>query len=526
MNSVFAGTPLLARIAVRTGWPIAVAWVAGLVALFLVTGLSMAALYDTPEDLAAYGSSLGEAMVMLNGRVAGLDTFGGVMMNEFALIISFAVPLMAIGLTARTTRKDEETGRSELLLAGRVGRLAPTAAALVVVATTFTVLGLALWASTLPLDIDRGSAALYAASIVATGWVYAAGTAVLAQVVAHTRTLWAIAMAAAGITLLTRGIGDVNENWLSWASPLGWHGLVRPFGDATVVPLAVAVLVAVALAAVALWLAGLRDVGQGMVASRTGPATATRWRSSRAGVAVHQHLGAATGWTIGVVALMAMYGGLLDVAVEAIMSTPALTAFLVDADTLVDAIAQMLIAFVGFLGAGFALQTLGGLRGEETSGRLELELTAGRHRWSWLAAHAAVAVVGTTVVVLAGSAAFALSASLTLDDPELAGRILAAGVWQVPAAVVFAGLSIALYGVAPRLQVLAWAPFVLAVVVTLMGPTLQLTDAQMRWSPFGAVGTTPVGPVAADGVVILIVVAVALVAIGVVGFRRRDVPRT
>lgn len=526
MNSAFAGIVLPARIAVRTGWPIALAWVAGLVSLFLITGLSMAALYNTPETLAAYGSSLGEAMVMINGRVAGLDTFGGLLMNEFAAVISFAVPLMAIGLTARSTRKDEEAGRSELLLAGRVGRLAPTAAALVVVATTFTVLGLALWTSTLPLDIDRGGAALYAASIVATGWVYAAGTAVLAQLVTHTRTLWAIAMAVAGFTLLTRGIGDVDENWLRWTSPLGWHGLVRPFGDATAAPLLVAVLVAAALAAVALWLAGRRDVGQGMVASRTGPATATRWRSSRTGAAVHQHLGAAAGWTIGVTALMAVYGGLLEVAVEAIMSTPALTAFLVDADSLVDAIAQMLIAFAGFLGAGFALQTLGGLRGEETSGRLELELAAGRHRWSWLAAHTAVAVAGVTVVVLAGSAAFALSASLTLDDPGLAGRLLGAGVWQVPAAVVFAGLSVALFGVAPRLQVLAWAPFMLAVVVTLMGPTLRLTDAQMRLSPFGAVGTAPVGPVTAGGVVTLLVVAVVLVGIGLVGFRRRDVPRT
>ena len=59
MTSAFAGIPLLARIAVRTGWQIAVAWVAGLVSLFLVTGLSMAALYDTPESVAAYGSSLG-----------------------------------------------------------------------------------------------------------------------------------------------------------------------------------------------------------------------------------------------------------------------------------------------------------------------------------------------------------------------------------------------------------------------------------------------------------------------------------
>jgi len=526
MTSPFAGTGLLARIALRTGWRAAAAWVVGLAALYLVTGLSIAALYDTPQELATYGASVGESMIMLTGRVAGLDTLGGVMMNEYSFMVACGIPVMAIALTARATRKEEESGRSELLLAGRVGRLAPTAAALVVVTGVFTVLGLALWTATLTVDLDRSGAALYVASIVAAGWVYAAGTAVLAQAFAHSRTVWATSMTVAGLTLITRGIGDVNRNWLSWTSPLGWHGLTRPFGESSVVPLIVAVAAAAGLAAVALWLAGHRDVGQGMVPARTGPATASRWRSSRTGTAVHQHLGALTGWMIGVVALMAMYGALMNVVVEAMMSNPDLAMFLGDSGTVVDSIVQMLVAFAGFLGAGFALQTLTGLRGEETTGRLEVELSTGRSRWSWLAAHTAVVAVGTVVVVLAGAAAFGIAGAAVLDDPDLAGRIIGAGAWYIPAALVFVAISIGLFGVSPRLQVLAWAPFVLAVVVTLMGPTLRLSEDQMRLSPFGAVGTAPVDPVNAVGVTVLLTVTVVLVAVGLAGFRRRDVPRT
>lgn len=526
MTSPFAGTGLLARIALRTGWRAAAAWVLGLAALYLVTGLSIAALYDTPQELATYGASVGESMIMLTGRVAGLDTLGGVMMNEYSFMVAFGIPVMAIALTARATRKEEESGRSELLLAGRVGRLAPTAAALVVVTGVFTVLGLALWAATLTVDLDRAGAALYVASIVAAGWVYAAGTAVLAQVFAHSRTVWAAAMTVAGLTLITRGIGDVNRNWLSWTSPLGWHGLTRPFGESSVVPLIVAVVAAAGLAAVALWLAARRDVGQGMVPARTGPATASRWRASRTGTAVHQHLGALTGWTIGVVALMAMYGALMNVVVETMMSNPDLAVFLGDSGTVVDSIVQMLVAFTGFLGAGFALQTLSGLRGEETAGRLEMELSTGRSRWSWLAAHTAVVAAGTVVVVLAGAAAFGISAAAVLDDPDLAGRIIGAGAWYVPAALVFVAISIGLFGASPRLQVLGWAPFALAVVVTLMGPTLRLDEDQMRLSPFGAVGTAPVGPVNAIGVAALLTVTVLLIAVGLATFRRRDVPRT
>lgn len=526
MNSAFAGTGLLIRIALRTGWLSAAAWVLGLVSLYLVNGLSIASLYDTPEKIATYSASVGEAMVMLNGRVAGLDTLGGVMMNEYAFAASFAIPIMAIALTARSTRREEETGRLELLLSARTGRLAPVAAALVVVAGVFLLLGAGIWAANLAIPVDRSGAALYAVSIVATGWVYAAATAVLAQVVAHNRTVWAAGMAIAGLTLVTRGIGDTNENWVSWISPLGWLGLVRPYGDPSAVPLVVAFVAAGALAATALWLSGRRDVGAGMVPARTGPATASRWRASELGGAVHQHLGALIGWTIGVVALMTMYGALMNVVVDAIMSNPALAGFLVESPALVDSLVQMLVLFVGILGAGFALQSLGGLRAEETTGRLELELAAGRSRWSWLALHTAVVAVGATVVVMAGSAAFALSTSVALDDPDSVGRIIAAGSWQVPAALVFVGLSAALFGLVPRMHALAWALFTLSAVVTFMGPTLQLTEAQMRLSPFGAVGRAPVGPVDTAGVTVLLILAVALVGVGLVRFRQRDVPRT
>lgn len=526
MNSAFAGTGLLARIDLRTGWRSAAAWVLGLVALYLLTAVSIAALYDTPEKLATYSASLGEAMVMLNGRIEGLDTLGGVMMNEYAFIASFAIPIMAIALTARSTRREEETGRTELLLSARTGRLAPVTAALVVVAGVFLLLGAGIWASTLAIPVDRTGAALYAASIVATGWVYAAATAVLAQVVAHNRTVWATGMTLAGLTLVQRGIGDTNENWVSWTSPLGWHGLVRPFGDPSALPLVVAVVTAGVLSAAALWLSGRRDVGAGLVPARTGSATASRWRASELGVAVHQHLGAFIGWTVGVVALMTMYGALMNVVVEAVMSNPALAAFLVESPALVDSLVQMLVVFVGILGAGFALQTLGGLRGEETTGRLELELAAGRSRWSLLALHTAVVAAGAVLVVVAGSAAFALATSVALDDPDSLGRIVAAGSWQVPAALVFVGVSVALFGWVPRMQALAWALFAVSAVVTFMGPTLRLTESQMRLSPFGAVGRAPVGPVDTIGVAVLLLVAVALVGAGLVGFRRRDVPRT
>ncbi|OLT20624.1 hypothetical protein BJF81_05010 [Ornithinimicrobium sp. CNJ-824] len=112
------GVGTMTLIALRTGWKGLAAWVLALVGVMALTGASIGALYDTPEKIRGYAESLGgDAMAVLNGRVAGLDTIGGVFANEFGFVLSFGLPLMAIALTSRATRRDEEAGRLELLLA-------------------------------------------------------------------------------------------------------------------------------------------------------------------------------------------------------------------------------------------------------------------------------------------------------------------------------------------------------------------------------------------------------------------------
>src|SRR5699024_10475095 len=105
-------------------------WVLGLLALVVITAGSITSLYDTTAKLQTYATSSDTpALRMLNGDVAGLSTLGGVMVNELGFIVAFTVPVLAISLTGRGTRREEEAGRLELLLASRMGRQAPLVAA-------------------------------------------------------------------------------------------------------------------------------------------------------------------------------------------------------------------------------------------------------------------------------------------------------------------------------------------------------------------------------------------------------------
>ena len=67
------------------------------------------------------------ATVALAGPRIGVDdyTFGAMMTNEMLALTSIVVALMSIFMVVRHTRGEEETGRSELVLANPVGQLAP-----------------------------------------------------------------------------------------------------------------------------------------------------------------------------------------------------------------------------------------------------------------------------------------------------------------------------------------------------------------------------------------------------------------
>ena len=73
----------------------------------------------------------------------------------------------------------------------------------------------------------------------------------------------------------------------------------------------------------------------------------------------------------------------------------------------------------------------------------------------------------------------------------------------------------------PRLAV---AVVVWAVVVGFFGPLLSLPDWAVKLSPLGWVPKVPAEDVDAAPLIGLLVVAVALAAVALVSFRRRDVP--
>ena len=525
ISTTGVGTSL--RVQWRTGWKGASAWVIGLAVVVALTASSITDLYDTPAKLRSYAeSSDSPALRMLNGDVAGLGTLGGTMANELGFVFGFGLPVMAIALTIRGTRREEEAGRLELLLASRMGRQAPLVAAVLVALSSFVTLGALTAVFFVASGTEISGALAYGAAILALGAVFVGVTAVLAQALGHSRSVWGAGLAIMLAAYIVRGAGAIDHTWVVWLSPHGWYDEVAAFGQTQVTPFVVSAVVTVALLGLALVLSARRDVGASLITPSTGPGRATPALLHPFGLAVHDRRGGILGWALLVAVLMGTYGALTQAVIDAVEGNPDLAAFLAGGqEGIVKSMSAMFVLLLSMLVSGHVLQSLGSLRTEETSGRLELQLGAPRGRVAWLLPHLVVVAVGTLVVALVGGLALALTTAAALGDSEWVGTLLRAGADHLPVALLFGGVSVALFGWLPRLQPAVWAVFAIAAVIGYMGPGLDLPDPLVEWSPFGLVGNVPAESLDVTGALVAAGLGLVLLALGLLGFARRDVPR-
>ena len=521
-----AGLGTMTRIQWRTRWKGILIWVLALAGTLAATAASIASLYNTPEEINSYASAVaGGALYAINGRIEGIDSLGGVIQDEFAFLAAFLLPLLGISLIAGSTRREEEAGRLELLLSGRIGRRSPVTAALLVASATVAALVVAFTLALVPTDVPTSSAILYAASLGGLAFVFAGLSALLAQITLHSRELYFGGFAVLLVAYILRGVGDVMGTWLTWLSPLGWQEKTAPTGDQRWWALIIPLVVGVGLGALAVHLAGRRDLGSAMIRAGSGPARASAWLRRPVGFAVWVHRQSLLGWLLGALVLAVMMGALAQQVIDAITGNPEMAAAIgASGAHPEDGFVAMVQLYLALIVIGCAIQTTGILRREETENRLETRLSGTISRVRWLAAHGVVILGGLVAIVLVASAVFGLTAAWSMDDSGQIGRLVQAGAAYLPAVLVFAGLALVLFAVFPRLFALAWAYYAVVTFIAFLGPGLKLPGWVLDLAPTTHVGSPPQGAVEPAALVVLSLIAVLLVVVAFVGFRRRGIP--
>jgi ABC-2 type transport system permease protein len=528
-----AGTGELTRLALRRDRIALPACVYLIVALVAGTAYTFKKLYPTAAGRAALAAT-GEAnpaLRFLYGRLDG-DSLGSLTTWRYGIWAGIFASLATILVVIRHTRTDEEAGRLELVGSAVVGRHAPLVAGLLSAAAVNVVIGLLLWLVLPFTGLPAAGSAALGLGIAACGLAFTGIAAVAAQLTSSARAARGIALGALGVAFVLRGVGDSagasGPSWLSWASPLAWIQLARPFAAerwwVLLLPLATFALGVV----LAFLLAARRDLGAGLLPDRPGRPAASRLLSGPFGLAWRLQWGMLAGWVVGYAFTFAASGAAAKGIGQLFGTSTALQhefTRLGGQAAIVNAYLAALMLLAGLVGAAYATSAVLRLRGEETAGRAEPVLATATGRVRWALSHVAVAVAGTALLLATAGVATGLGYGLRVGSPgPEVTRMLGAAFAQLPASLALAAMAVLIFGLWPGAAVAgAWTAVGLVVAIALFGQVLQISHWVLDISPFTQTPRLPGGTVTAAPLLWLCLAALALGATGLAGLRRRDI---
>ncbi|HVA05401.1 MAG TPA: ABC transporter permease subunit [Acidimicrobiales bacterium] len=467
------------------------------------------------------------------GTAHELQTVAGYTAWKSLGALSIMGAVWALLIATKLLRGEEDAGRWELFLAGRTTRrkaaaqglagLGVAATALFVVTAVITV----VVGRFSKVQFSTSAAGFFALSVTASAVLFLAVGALCSQIGANRRQAAAYAGTTLGLFFALRMLADTASSltWLRWVSPLGWVEQLQPLTNPQPMVLVPIFALTVLVGALAIWLAGTRDLGSSTIPDRPSAAPHTRLLSGNLGLTIRLIRPTILGWWAGIAAFALLLGAVAKQAAKSIEASPSAEAALIRLGgrggeiKAYLAVSYLIIALLVVLVAAGQVTAA---RREEAAGRIEhfLVRPVSLARWMssrFAAATAAVAVGGA----LAGIATWLgiLSQHVTVSFVTL----LEGGLNTVPPAICLLGIGTLVWGVAPRLAssavyaVLAWS-----FLVELLAGIVNSNHWLLNTSLFHQMAAAPaVAPDWVSGGVML-AVGVAAAAIGTVAFAHRD----
>lgn len=528
MSASLAGAGHLARLILRRDRIRLPLWILGLGGTIAASALAVPPVYDTPEKVAGYARAIGTSPVsyLMSGRQAGIETIGGIVANEISQVAQLGICLMVTFLVVRHTRAEEETGRAELLRSTVLGRHAAALSALAYAVAAAVLVGLVTTGSMLVAGLDALGSVTYGVGLTLLGVCYAAVGLGAAQLSSSARGALGLAAAAISAGYLVRGLGAMQDNALVWASPFGWAQRMDAFGAERWWPAVLLLAVTAGLLGLGGWLTAHRDFGGGVLPARAGRPRAGRLLGTPLGLALRLQRGLLVGWCVGLAALGLLYGAVIPTIPDLVESNPDIAAMVgasADAEeALIDGFLRYIFLFMAVVSTAFVVTSVLRLRTEEEAGRAEMVLATGVDRSSLLTASATVAVLGALVLTVMMGLGIAVGYALGMGEWDRVAEHLGGQLAFLPGVLLVAACALALVGLHPRWSLLAWGVVAFVALHVMLGETLRLPDWVDSLSPFWHLPGIPVEPFSAAPAIVELVLASVLAAVGLWGFRRRD----
>ncbi len=521
----FRGTTTLVRLILRRDRIRLPVWLVSIIGLLGVSANAVQSVYATPRDRLIYAETVGNSTgsVALAGPPVGLRTIGGVTVFETSVSGLVAIALMAVFLTVRHTRAEEEADRTELMRAGRLGRLAAFAAAGLTVGTACLLAGVAVAAVFVAQGLPAAGSWAFGASIAVFGMFFTAVGLLTAQVSEHARAATGGATAFLAVAFVLRAVGDVGWAPLMWSSPMGWSQAVHPYVDDRWWPLLFSLAASAAIGILAAALLERRDLGAGLLPSKLGAPAAGPHLASAWGLAVRLQRASVVSWAVGVGLGGVAFGSISGDLNKLIEDRPELRDALVPGGgDITDGYLATTALVLALIAGGFTLASALRLRSEETAGRVELLVATRLSRLHWAGANIAFTAAGTAAVLVVGGIGLGASSALATGDAGRFADATISTVLYLPASLFLSAVAVFLVGWLPHATAAAWALLTASFVIGYLGGLLKFPTWVLDVSPYTHTPSALVGSLTPTAPLILLSLAAVTTAVGLVGLRHRD----
>jgi ABC-2 type transport system permease protein len=466
---------------------------------------------------------------MMQGVPVGLGTPGGFTVWDGGWFMQLIICVWALLMTTRLLRGEEDAGRSDLVLAGRVRAGFHTASAFAVVSCAAVLIGgTAALALILSGQGARG-AVLFGLGLAGVAATFAGVAAVMCQLVDVRRRAAGFTAVALAVAYLLRMVANSSDArvWARWASPLAWMDSLAPYGSPDLRALLPFVLAPILLGWLAVTLRAKRDLGGALLVTEAGhephlgllrSPLAFAWRGNRAVLA---------GWAAGLVMLAAVMGALISTMMDWLAKDQDYQRLFKEmgydqALTTLGFVAVMAQMF-GLAIALYVVWRLGAARADEEAGRAEVLLSRPVSRLRCLSGHAVLAALGGMLLLLLTGAAFWLGCVTTGFDDVSWGESMRSMLNSLPVVVLVGGFTVLTFGLLPRLTVaLPVTLTVVAYLLTMLGPPLSWPSWLLDLSPFTHLAWVPMAPWGATAGLVMSALGLGMCALGLLTFRRRD----
>ncbi|BBZ17120.1 polyketide antibiotic transporter [Mycolicibacterium gadium] len=468
------------------------------------------------------------AIRVLFGTPLALDDPGGFTVWRTGTPVLMLAGVWIMLTAVRVTRGEEDTGRWDLLLSGRIRRADVLLRYQLVLAGAALTIACGVGVGMAVAGTDAHGAIIYAAALFGATMTFAGLGFLSGQMMPSRSSAAGLAAGLLGSALLVRMLADGVSTlaWSAWISPLGLIARAAPYAENRIAPLLVLAGYAVVLMVGAVAAACHRDLGAGLVTVSAQRSGRVGLLGSLTGFAARRALRPTAGWAAAIGTYFVIVGALIASMLDFFEANPRFAelaaaagfAGLNTAEGFVAALFSLMTIATGL----FAVARLAAFVNHETARLWTMSFASPCSRERLLGTEIAVTAVGLALLHLVAAAAVWSGAALT-GAPLRIGDALAGALNTAPVAWLALGAAALAVGWLPSaVGAVGALPVVGGFLLNVIAESMRAPAWVLNISPYVHIAAVPSASPEVLATITFLVVGGALTAVGIAGYRRRD----